>query len=353
MASQGFKKKLNILKQRQGVEQRQFLLDNISDNQGFFPKPVLEQDMDDAFIDYIDKGMNIIYNGQKIPVIFLTIQRWTEFTRTWSFTTGEYKDMKMPFIILTRKPATQEGTSHVGLWNIAGERHYTYYKVPTNYGGGRKGIDLYKIPQPTPVDLIYEFRIFTNKFKTLNEVDRIMRKAFKSRQHYIYPNGHPMPLTLESTNDESNIDDFENRRFYTITHEIKLAGYILDENDFIVEPSIDRQVLVAEIQENIIKPKFKVAINKPAQTFNYGVIFQSRANKHFSFTSEFSLKIKDIINIENIDNIQITINGTEYFNGLDFGTNVIIVNSGDEITITVIKDTYSTGKFQITGTLIN
>lgn len=345
-----FKKHRKLTKTIEGVEQRQFLLDNISNNQGFFPKPVLEQDMDDAFIEYIDKGMNIIFNGQKIPVIFLTIQRWTEFTRTWKFT-DKYKDIQMPFIVLIRKPATQEGTSHIGLWNIAGQRHYTYYKVPTNYGGGRKGIDLYKIPQPTAVDLIYEFRIFTNKFKTLNEVDRIIRKAFKSRQHYIYPNGHPMPLTLESTGDESNIDDFENRRFYTIMHEIKLAGYILDSDDFIIEPAVDRACLVVEVEENIIKPKFKISINKPAQTFNYGIIFKPRSEQDFSFVSDFDLKMVTIQNIENISNIIIKVNGVTQFNGLLLSS-PIIVAAGDTIHISVTKDFYNTSKFQLLGTLI-
>ena len=39
-------------------------------------------------------------------------------------------------------------------------------KVPT-WDGQRKGMDIYKIPQPVPVDITYNIKIFCTKNETL------------------------------------------------------------------------------------------------------------------------------------------------------------------------------------------
>jgi hypothetical protein len=64
-----------------------------------------------------------------------------------------------------------------------------------------------------------------------------------------------MPVTLESVGDESNIDDFENRRFYVQPFEMLLAGYILDENDFEVIPTINRAMVMSEISSDPAKAR--------------------------------------------------------------------------------------------------
>jgi hypothetical protein len=48
-----------------------------------------------------------------------------------------------------------------------------------------------------------------------------------------------MPLHLENIGDESNIDDFE--KFYIQMFEMKLLGYILDEEDFEVTLRLTEQ----------------------------------------------------------------------------------------------------------------
>ena len=49
----------------------------------------------------------------KVPVIFLSIQRWAEFAKTWQFS-DENKNIKMPFITIVRKPDAQVGTNYAG-----------------------------------------------------------------------------------------------------------------------------------------------------------------------------------------------------------------------------------------------
>ena len=241
----GFRNDIRLTSPNVGVQRRQDLLDNIADDGTFLPRGVHYQDMDETFIKFVNKELNIEIDGEGVPVVFLTLQRYAEFTKTWKFT-DEYKNIKIPFITIVRKPDPQVGTNQAGLYNIPGRPTFTYYKVPTN-DGARVGVDLYKIPQPTSVDITYEVRMFTNKMSDLNLLNEKVQKKFQSKQAYIWPKGHPMPVTLEGIGDESNIDDFENRRFYVQPFEMLLAGYILDEEDFEIMPTINRAMVMSEL----------------------------------------------------------------------------------------------------------
>lgn len=345
----GFKKNLKITPTKIGVARRQELLDGIADHGTYLPKGVMEEDLDTGFIDFVTNDLSITIDGQKVPVIFLTIQRWTEFSKTWQFS-DKHKNIKIPFITIVRHPDIQVGTNQAGLWNIPGRRTYTYYKVPT-WDGNRKGIDLYKIPQPTSVDITYEVKLFCNKMKDLNVLNQLIHQEFNARQRYIFIKGHPMPVMLENVGDESNVDDFENRRFYVQQFEMLLAGYILDESKFEVVPTINRVLVVSELEQDTIKPKFKVIVNKQNNLVTYSVVFQSRSEPHFSFTAEFDIKLTQLINIENISNILIKVDGVQVLNGITL-TTPIIIQANQSIYIEVVKDFYSTGKFQLLGNLI-
>lgn len=246
MVPKNFRNNIRVVNPKIGLERREELLSEIHKGNGFLPKGVHIMDMDQSFIEFVKNDLSISIDGEVVPSIFLTIQRYSEFTKTWSFV-DEYRNIKMPFITIVRKPDAQPGTNYAGLYNIPGRQLWTYYKVPTN-DGSRVGVDLYQIPQPTSVDMEYEVRFFTNKMTDINLLNEKVQIAFRSRQFYIYPNKHPMPLTLEGLSDESNINDFEGRRFYVQVYTIKLAGYILDEKDFKIVPSINRIMNVTEIE---------------------------------------------------------------------------------------------------------
>jgi len=344
----GFRTNINIKPQKVGFEERQSILDGIADKGTFLPRGILEEDHDQTFIDFIenDERISLTIDGEKVPVIFLTIQRWTEFSKTWQHS-DKYKDIKIPFITIVRKPDIQQGENQSGLWNIPGNRTYTYMKVPT-WDGIRKGIDLYKIPQPTPINLNYEVRLFTNRMKDLNKFNRKIQRAFQSRQCYINVNGHPIPLHLESIGDESNIDDFENRRFYVQLFEMKLLGYILDEEDFEVVPTINRAMVMTEIDtDKIVKNiTFQPVIDNNKAVFTF--IFKPTAEPRFRFTSQYDLNFTQLIDIENITRIVILRNGIGIFDGVVL-TNPLTIKNNDIIDIRVYKTFNSLGKFVLTG----
>jgi hypothetical protein len=345
----GFKTDINIVNGKIGPERRQEILDDISNKGTFLPKGVLEEDMDQTFIEFLnsDKGLSITIDGQKVPVIFLTIQRWVEFTKTWQFT-DEFKNIEMPFITVVRKPDIQQGQNQAGLWNIPGGRTYTYMKVPT-WDGIRHGIDLYKVPQPTPVDITYEVRLFANRMKDLNKFNRTVQRAFQSRQCYINVNGHPMPLHLESIGDESNIDTFESRRFYVQMFEMKLLGYILDEEDYEVVPTVNRTMTTLELDEKRILNNVIFEPVKKGNEVVYTFVYKARAENEFSFVAQYDALFTQLSNIENLTRITITVNSSVVFDGTVLST-PLNINANDVINVRAYKNFLTVGKFILIGT---
>lgn len=341
--SKGFIKNIRLNRPKVGPARRQEMLDEI-DNQGtFLPRGVHYEDMDKSFIEMIERDFEIVIDGEKVPVIFLTIQRWAEFSKTWQHS-DKYKNIKIPFITIVRKPDIQPGTNQAGLWNIPqGRRTYTYVKVPT-YEGGRKGVDTYKIPQPTSVNINYEVRLFCNKMKDLNKLHTVVQHSFQSRQHYIKPNGHPMPVLLESVGDESPIDDFENRRFYVQLFEMKLEGYLLDEDRFEVIPTINRAMVLTEVSDVVIKPRISKTINKENKEVFFNFIFKPRSQVSPNFTSQYDIRFTNLA-LTNLDDVIIKVNN-------QIVSIPFVITKGDDVFITITKDFNETGSFLLTGSLI-
>ena len=344
----GFRKKINFINQKIGVERRQEMFDEIADKGTYLPKGITYEDIDETFIEFVDKDLSIVIDGEKVPALFLTLQRWSEFAKTWSFT-DKYKDVKMPFITIVRQPNPQVGTNQAGLYNIPGHRTYTYIKVPT-FIAGRRGFDTYKIPQPVSVDFIYEVRLFCDRMRDLNKLNFKIQQAFQSIQYYVKVNGHPRPIILEDIGDESNIDDFENRRFYVQSFQMKLLGYVQNEDDFEVIPAINRLVTTLEV-DNKELPKNNFEIKNINDILFYTMIFKGKTNTSLTFNSFDNIKITKFYLIEKISNIQILVNNIEVFNGISLLSDINI-NKNDKITINVTKGFFDIGKLILNAIII-
>lgn len=350
----GFRNNIDIQPHTYGPVRRQEILDGITDKGTYLPKPVLEEDMDQSFVDFVgsEDGFSINIDGKKIPVIFLTIQRWTEFSKTWDIS-DKFKDIELPFVTIVRKPDIQQGQNQAGLWNIPGNRTYTYMKVPT-WDGVRKGIDLYKVPQPTSVDLTYEVRIFTGKMKDLNRFNRKIQQAFQSRQCYINVNGHPMPLHLENIGDESNIEDFENRRFYVQMFEMKLLGYILDEEDYEIVPTANRTIMTIEVDEPKTIKNILVEPIIEGNVLTYNFVWYPNSGYATQFTALYNLTISQIIDKYGIGEITIYINNIRVFGPTTTTTlfTPLVIHADDVIRIIVTKNPQDLSGFKLIGNII-
>ncbi len=344
MLPKNFKKHMDITPDpKVGDERRLELSEDQIRNGAHLPRGVSFEDMDSSMVDFFEEKLGVTINGEKIPVILLTIQRWSEFSQTWQFS-DEYKNIKIPFITIVRQPNPQQGENQGGLWNIPGDRVWAVHKVPT-WNSNRVGMSVYKIPQPSPVDLEYDVRIFTSKMRDLNKVATAVHKEFDDRQSYVWPNNHPLPLHLEDVTDESTVDDFENRRFYVQDYNFTLKGFLLDEDDFVITPVIDRAELNFDIIESQLRPVFKMNRCESDKNVNFNVIMKPFGGSSFDTTMEYNVEFNNINVVENVTGVDFYINNQPVM--IPF-----VIKRGEELKINVTRNGFLMSRFVLKGYLL-
>jgi hypothetical protein len=251
------KKTLPLVPEKTGKERRQELLDDITDGGTFLPKGVLHADLDRGMLDFVKDRVELVVDGKKVPTVdrIITNQSWAQFTQTWDFQDLD-KNISLPFIVTLRAPEVKYGTNNAGKANIPERRQFFYYTVPT-WNGERKGADVYRIPQPIPVDLTFTIKLFCNRMREVNEFNKIMMRTFTSKQAYTQIKGHYIPMTLEEVSDES-AKDLEKRKYYISSYKINMMGLLIDEEEFEVTPAITRQLTLFEFESNRIRKKAKI-----------------------------------------------------------------------------------------------
>ena len=249
-------------------KRRKQLAEFISEDGTFLPKSVLHADLDGGMLDFVKDRLKITIDGKPISIVdqILTIQRWAEFSNTWSFSDKDLNP-EIPFLVTVRNPAVQYGSNPSLIYTIPDRRTFHYAKVPT-WDGQRKGMDLYKIPQPVPVDITYNLKIVCNRMRELNQFNKVMMQTFTSRQAYTFVKGHYIPIILESLSDESQISDNEKRKFYTQDYQLQLQGFLIDEEEFEITPAITRKLLVFETDLKTKKRDPEPTKENPLSIFN-------------------------------------------------------------------------------------
>lgn len=256
-------------------KRRKQLAEFISEDGTFLPKSVLHADLDRGMLDFVNDRLKISVDGKPISIVdqILTIQRWAEFSNTWSFVDKDLNP-EIPFLVTVRNPAVQYGTNPSLTYTIPDRRTFHYAKVPT-WDGQRKGMDLYKIPQPVPVDITYDLKIVCNRMRELNQFNKVMMQTFTSRQAYTFVKGHYIPIIMEALSDESQISDNEKRKFYTQNYQLQLQGFLIDEEEFEITPAITRKLLVFETETKTKKRRLEPTKENPrgifTQTFTLNV----------------------------------------------------------------------------------
>lgn len=223
--------RLRLRNKAVGIERRRNMSKIILENQTYFPKPVLYEDIDREFFNWVDKKLDISYNGKKLPTYKLfSNQKLSEYTQTWK-NLDETGNIIMNFKTITRENNPQHGESQGGNYNVPGNRDYPMFYVPVLQDNGEEAYDMYSMKQPLSVNFMYSVSVICNKYEILNKFNELMQYEFSALECYISPNGHPMPMVIENITDESeySIDD---RKYYAQTYQIKLMAYIIRKEDF-------------------------------------------------------------------------------------------------------------------------
>tara|TARA_Y100000310_G_scaffold338533_1_gene428414 strand:+ start:2252 stop:3346 length:1095 start_codon:yes stop_codon:yes gene_type:complete len=330
---------------------RRELSELITEDGTFLPKSVMHEDMDKGMLEFVQKDLDTSTSGKKIPVIdrILTLQRWGEFAQTWQFAT-EDKNVELPFIVVVRQPDVQYGSNPSLMYTIPNRKQFHFAKVPT-WDGTRKGVDIYSIPQPIPVDITYDIKIICNRMRELNQFNKVVMQKFSSRQAYTFVKGHYIPIILESLGDESVIDT-EERRYYQQNYKLQLQGFLIDEDEFEVKPAISRSLLFFDI--NTSHKKLGSGSPSDVRQNEINIYNKNKFRRKVSFTaSETTQTISyaykasiDLVRSNNVTTVSYTING-------DTPEGKIQVDIGDVLVITIVKTAAGTAEVVLEELIYN
>lgn len=234
------KKKIDPFNHTVGKERQQELIDLISDKSIYFPKSMFLEDLDQGIMDFTSNQLKVTVEGNDVPVLFLTKERWANLTLTWQYS-DDNGNITMPFITVRRSEPPKQGTNESIKYRIAQNKKFTYTRVPT-FENGVFGTDIYRIPQPVPIDMTYEISIFTHFLEDLNLFNETIQYSFASGQAYVNINGYYVPMMLNDVSDESNMDDFEGHKFYSQTATIVMQGFLQDDKNYEIIKSLRRVV---------------------------------------------------------------------------------------------------------------
>ena len=322
------KKDLSLIPKKTLLPRRHEIADMISEDGTYLPKSLLHADLDRGFLDFVKDGLKTVVEGKTVPMVdvLITTQNWAQFVETWDFENID-KNVEPPFITVIRTPEVKYG-NNPAIYNIPNRKLYYYAKVPT-WDGQRHGMDIYKIPQPVPVDIKYTVVIVCNRMRELNKFNQVVLEKFASRQSYQTIKGHYIPIINDDISDES-ILDLEKRKVYIQKYTFTMMGFLIDEDQFEVQPAVTRIFQIYETESKIKKrkPKKEVPNSPQTATFMYSDIDTEKEETfHYTVNMRF-------MGSKNVDSYSVYINGDYYGDDVL----VILVNNGDVIKITINKD---------------
>lgn len=224
-------------------------LDKDFENHAFLPQKLDLEDLDKGVYEFIKK-LNITVidetgNSRPVPVIFNSQELWAERRMNWKSMRSEYgEELTRPFLVLTRTMVKQ-GTSPLKR-TIPVKKKFTWLKVPT-FDGTLKGYALYKIPQPTYVDVNYELVFVSTYVADINRYyAKMIRDAYSDGQGYLNINGYPIPTMMEDPT-ETRQEDLASERVYEVSFPILMHGKLVDPTKFEKVNTINKiQIKISE-----------------------------------------------------------------------------------------------------------
>jgi hypothetical protein len=249
MIPKGAKYKINVFKEKYGNERINELLYNTDSKTVFLPESINIVDMDTEMVNLLNNGkLTTVSESRKtnIPAILFGSEKWSEFSKTWQYTDDD-KNVIFP-IITIRKTETKFG-SRLGENRsfISNQRTYEYArKAVQDKNNNVIGYEIYKVPNPTPIDITYEIRLFTDFSRDKNKFDETILRQFQDRNIYINVKGHYMPIFLDGASDESELS-LEKTNYLIRIYNMTLRGFIINEDDFEIIRAVERQINITEI----------------------------------------------------------------------------------------------------------
>lgn len=303
-----------------------------------FPKPLEYADIDAAFKEFVENDLGLTVNGKDVPTFTLfSNQRFSEYSQTWEHS-DEEGNLILNFKTINRETNPQGGENQGNLWNIPGERFYTVLQRSVLEDNGTESVEVYSMKQPYAATLVYRVSFITDLFENLSVFNEMVNDLFKSRQHYIRPNNHYIPMVLDVVEDESkySVSDY---RFYVQTVVIKVMGYIIHEDDIRVQ-KFPKRLHLGMMGDKKKKNNITIDIEEGEDELTNQTIKLSLGFKEWHDKAEFVIDTDmDVQTIEkkNVRTMRLFVNDTPIYYDKGFK-----VKNGDKIRVRIsqfdIKD---------------
>ena len=320
------KKQIQLVPPKTLSARREQLLEYINKDGTYLPKSVLHADLDKGMLEFVKEDLRTVVSGKVVPTvdILITTQNWSQFTETWNFVDLD-KNVSPPFITTVRNPEVKYGSNPSLLYTIPNRKQYYYATVPT-WDGQRKGLDIYTIPQPVPVDITYSVKFVCNRMRELNELNKNVLQKFSSRQAYTFIKGQYVPIVLQNISDESVVD-LDKRKYYVQSYDFLMMGYLIDEEEFEIKPAISRtvQLLEAATQSRGKKKSYPKNPSLFPLTYNFSA-GTTAYTENYKYTADLSFESND-----NVSSWDVYINDDYYGSDLT----QIQLTSGNNLTLNI------------------
>lgn len=314
-----------------GDDQRVSYAETILHKEKHFPKPLGYEDIDSEFGRFIDSALEMVDSeGKRIPTFTLySTQRFSEYSQTWEHT-DEQGNLLMNFKTVNRENNPSRGTNQGNYWNIPGNRYYTLLREDVLDDNGNENVVLYSMKQPYTVDMNYRVNFITNTFSMLNVFNSKINELFKARQCYIRPNGHFIPMVIDSIDDETSYT-IEDRKFFVQSVHIKIMAYIINPEDFKISKYSKNPRLFALGEKQNKRPI--VNIEEYEETVDHRhidvVVNFKEYDKKVIFEMDTDVDV-ECIQTENVRNLRLFINDVPYYTDGSFK-----LHKGDTVRIKI------------------
>lgn len=324
--------KLKLQDKKEGIPRINEIMEMSIKGSNLLPKPITYKDIDTEVTNFVSNEFSILFGSKEIETFFFAQQRMSEFTKTWEMVDDNHNVLPN-FKIVTRENNPKPGTLMGDFYNIPGE---PFFNIGTfeKWDGNKNITVTCKMKQPYCVDIIYNIKFVTNRLNLLNELNNTVVNKFKAKQAYIIVNGHYMPISLEDIGDESDYD-LDERKIFVQNFQLKVSGYIINEDDIIYEENIVRCILDVETCGR--NPK----VISPMTNNNIIIEFPIKGKSIISFKADRDFNVTSVSSI-NIDSYKIQLNGVLVGNEFQ-------IKKYDRININILK----TNRKEISKIIIN
>jgi len=210
-------------------------LENQFENHNYLPQKLGLEDFGFGIKEFIEQQelSVIIENGtmKKVPIIYVQQEKWAERKMNWNGMRSELgEEVTRPFIAMSRTNV-KRGTAPLK-FTIPRKKMFTFVKVPI-FDGTLKGYDLYKIPQPTYVDIEFEAIFVTHYMQDVDDFyEMMLEQAFSDDQGYFKVNGYDISSKIGEPSENNIVDEISSERIFQISFPITVFGKLIDSTKF-------------------------------------------------------------------------------------------------------------------------